>query len=839
MDCLTPGMILALLDVVDELPRSLTTMFSSGEALPLSTARAFLEKWPHCALENILSCTETSADISFCKITSQVTDSNRLLAPMADHRVCWENTMEVRDGALVITGFNIPDGYLTPCAQGCFSKTPDGRNVLASGDMAEWEEMADGTRLLWCNGRRDFNVKVRGHRVDLSGVEAVLEDCEKLRDVAVFCAKENIWVFVVTDDLPAVQAYALEQVPLFHLLMWRQLKSLPYTATGKRDRVACKMMLDTPTELPGGEPRADEREVADIWAEVLGRPVGREENFMHAGGHSLLAMKLAKKVGLSSPVEALGCHSCVLHRAPGLPALSLFSVVVEPCFGRRHGQVFAYPTVASMVAYLAPKTATAPGDPKQRSVTLDSSVAIVGMSGRFPGAPSTGALWDALRDGKDLLTTVSKEPARVPKKGLVPDSGIDSSFWGVPLEQASMMDTAQRMLLEVAYEALEDAGLDPLKVSGRVGVVVCGGSLQHYATERLGLDVEQMRSERPDDYFALEIGTDKDYLATSISYRLNLTGPSEVVQTACSSSLVAVVRAVQMLRLGLCDYVLCGGASFSPDGAVRQVDGMIWSPDGVCRPFADDANGTVNADGCGLVLLTRLEAAQARRQRVYANICGAAVNNDGSRKAGFSAPSFQGQVEVIRMAHADANISGDDVDYIEAHGTGTRLGDPLEVQALAEALSTKRTILLGSVKGNLGHMNTAAAIPGYLCCVLWTGFGSLMDRVLQQPSLWCSSRFASSRVCLRVDVVIFGVLNVLWVIGNGPWFSGAMSVAADGLRLVCQFGLHVWGFLCLVSDMSRRSANQRTLVNIPRLGRTYVADEHQMVMTMRVLSANM
>jgi acyl transferase domain-containing protein len=238
--------------------------------------------------------------------------------------------------------------------------------------------------------------------------------------------------------------------------------------------------------------------------------------------------------------------------------------------------------------------------------------------------------------------------------------------------------------------------------------------LPHYADDVLAVDLEELRVERPEDYFALEIGTDKDYLATTISYRLNLHGPSEVVQTACSSGLVAIVRAMQMLRLGLCDYVLCGGASFSPDAAVRKVDGMIWSPDGVCRPFAEGANGTVNADGAGLIVLTRLDAAQERGQRVYSTVLGGATNNDGARKAGFSAPSFQGQVEVIRDAHADAGVTGGDLDYVEAHGTGTKLGDPLEVQALTEALETERTVHLGSVKGNIGHMNTAAGVPGFI-----------------------------------------------------------------------------------------------------------------------------
>nr|AQS99290.1 type I polyketide synthase [Gambierdiscus polynesiensis] len=163
---------------------------------------------------------------------------------------------------------------------------------------------------------------------------------------------------------------------------------------------------------------------------------------------------------------------------------------------------------------------------------------------------------------------------------------------------------------------------------------------------------------------------------------------------------------------------MCGGASFSPDRAIRKVDGMIWSPEGVCRPFADGANGTVNADGAVLAVLTTLEAAQTRGQQVYAAVLGGATNNDGSRKAGFSAPSFEGQVEVIRAAQSDAGIIGSVVDYVEGHGTGTKLGDPLEAQALTEALKTKSKVLLGSVKGNVGHMNTVAGMSGLVKATL-------------------------------------------------------------------------------------------------------------------------
>lgn len=180
-------------------------------------------------------------------------------------------------------------------------------------------------------------------------------------------------------------------------------------------------------------------------------------------------------------------------------------------------------------------------------------------------------------------------------------------------------------------------------------------------------------------YFAIEVAHDKDYVASVISYYLDLTGPSEVVQAACASSLVAVARGVQAIRLGLCDVALCGGASFSADDAIRAVEGMIWSPEGTCKPYADDASGTVPADGAAIVVITSRPCA-----RTYAEVRGVAVNNDGRRKSAFSQPSCEAQVEVVRAALANAKTSPAEVDYVEGHGTGTKIGDPIELQALAE-----------------------------------------------------------------------------------------------------------------------------------------------------------
>ena len=248
----------------------------------------------------------------------------------------------------------------------------------------------------------------------------------------------------------------------------------------------------------------------------------------------------------------------------------------------------------------------------------------------------------------------------------------------------------------------------PVSTPGMASACANEAHPQHY--------VSLARARCADLYFGAEVNHDKDFVATTLAYHLDLRGPAETVATACSSSLVAVSRAVHAIRLGLCDVAICGGASCSPDTAMRVVDGMIWAADGVCRPFSDAAAGTVPADGSALLVLTAGQCARA-----YATLKGVGVNNDGARKGTFSQPSEAGQVEVMRMALSDADLAAEQVDYVEAHGTGTRVGDPIEVGALA-ALHRERgeanRLVVGSIKGHIGHTNTVAGAASLVKAVL-------------------------------------------------------------------------------------------------------------------------
>jgi phthiocerol/phenolphthiocerol synthesis type-I polyketide synthase E len=359
-------------------------------------------------------------------------------------------------------------------------------------------------------------------------------------------------------------------------------------------------------------------------------------------------------------------------------------------------------------------------------------IAIVGMGARFPGSPSVEAFWEHLTAGTSLLSQATDEELR--DAGVDPDSAramhfvrsgtrlkdaenFDAKFFGLTRREAEIMDPQQRIFLECAYEAMEHAGLNG--DGARVGLFA-GCGMNTYLMQLLG-NPELMASAGG---YQLMLGNDKDFLATRVAYKLNLRGPAVVIQTACSTSLAAVHLACQSLLSGECDSALAGGVSvmFPQVAGYAYIPGMILSPDGLCRPFDEQAQGTVPGKGAGVVVLKRLSDATAAGDTIYAVIAGSAWNNDGSGKVGYTAPSVEGQASVIRAAQAAAGIHPDRVGYVEAHGTGTELGDPIEVAALVDVFGTRSAeaapCLLGSVKANMGHADVAAGVASLIKATL-------------------------------------------------------------------------------------------------------------------------
>jgi acyl transferase domain-containing protein len=419
----------------------------------------------------------------------------------------------------------------------------------------------------------------------------------------------------------------------------------------------------------------------------------------------------------------------------------------------------------------------------------DHEIAIIGMAGRFPGARDIDELWQVVHSGSETITFFSDDellaagvpaatlhdPRYVKAQGrLAQVEDFDASFFGYSPREAEILDPQHRLFLEEAWHALEHAGYDPQTYRGRIGVY--GGSkLSHYLLYHLLTRPELWQTM---GNMQIIISNDKDTLASRVSYKLNLRGPAINVQTACSTSLVAVHLACQSLLCGENDIALAGGCAIvlpQEQGYFYQ-EGGVASADGHCRAFDARASGTVSASGVGLVVLKRLANALADGDTIHAVIKGSAINNDGSLKVGFTAPGIEGQAEVIADALAMAEVQAEQVAYIETHGTGTTIGDPIEVAALTRVFRayTERTrfCALGSLKTNMGHLDSAAGVAGLIKTVLALKHGELPPHLhFAQPNP--AIDFARSPFYVNTHLSP-------WPAQDGPRLAGVSSFGIGG-----------------------------------------------------------
>ena len=457
-----------------------------------------------------------------------------------------------------------------------------------------------------------------------------------------------------------------------------------------------------------------ERIVTEIWQQALGvEQVGLYDNFFDLGGNSLIGLQVVAKIKKALHVQ--------------IPAVALFEA----------------PTISALIKYLLPQVPSAADTSIQqlaqrrnqaRQTIGQQDIAIIGMSGRFPGASNIEQFWHNLRDGIESIRFFSneeleaagvdpdllKKPNYVKARPILDDiEHFDAAFFGYSPREAALTDPQHRLFLECCWEALEQAAYDPYTYDGLIGVF--GGT--NISTYLLSLASDPETLQSVDDY-QLVISNDKDSLTTSVSYKFNLKGPSFAVQTFCSTSLVAVHLASQSLLHGECDLALAGGVSVrvpSQAGHLYQEGGME-SPDGHCRTFDAQARGSLFGDGVGVVVLKRLSEALADGDPIRAVIKGSAINNDGSLKVSYTAPSVVGQAEVVSTALQVAGVPAASISYLEAHGTATELGDPIEVASLTRAFQsqTEQTgfCAIGSVKTNIGHLDRAAGVSGLIKTVL-------------------------------------------------------------------------------------------------------------------------
>lgn len=369
---------------------------------------------------------------------------------------------------------------------------------------------------------------------------------------------------------------------------------------------------------------------------------------------------------------------------------------------------------------------------RQAAAVAETDIAIVGMAAHLPGAPSIAEYWDNLRNGIESIRQLTEaellahgeDPAKLRHPNYVPAAAVldgfetfDADFFGFSPKEAAILDPQHRQFLEVAWEALENAGHPPEAFGGSIGVFAgCGMGSYFYFNLCSNRDLVDSTGM----FLLRHTGNDKDFLATRVSHIFDLKGPSINVQTACSTSLVAVHYAAQALLNGECDMALAGGVTIELPHARGYVfnEGEILSPDGHCHAFDHRAQGTVFGSGAGCVVLRRAVDAIRDGDHIWAILKGSAVNNDGAAKAGYLAPSVDGQARCIAEAQAIAGVTSDTVDYVECHGTGTYLGDPIEVAALtagfAESADTVGSCRIGSVKTNIGHLDTAAGVASLI-----------------------------------------------------------------------------------------------------------------------------
>ncbi|HEU5382931.1 MAG TPA: SDR family NAD(P)-dependent oxidoreductase, partial [Ktedonobacteraceae bacterium] len=534
---------------------------------------------------------------------------------------------------------------------------------------------------------------------------------------------------------------------------------------------------DAPTS---GEPGAQlviaedyEPKIAEIWCQVLGvEQVSPHDNFFDLGGNSLVALEVISRLKKAFRMQ--------------IPAVALFEA----------------PTVSTLAKYLCPSAPDAQvaakhnilEERRQRAKqhTQQDGIAIVGMALRFPGAATVEQFWENLRDGKESITFFSDEELLAagvdPQTLRDPDyvkarpvlDGIDqfdANFFGYSPREAELTDPQHRIFLECAWEAMESAGYDTRSYDGLIGVFG-GTNLSTYLLTLIAGSPEALQSI---DGFQIGIGNDKDSLTTSVSYKLNLRGPSFAVQTFCSTSLVATHLACQSLLHGECDMAMAGGVSIRVPDRVGYwfQEGGQESSDGHCRTFDAKSQGSVLGDGVGVVVLKRLSDALEDGDIIHAVIQGSAINNDGSLKISYSAPSVAGQSEVVVQALASAGVLAEDIGYVEAHGTATELGDPIEVASLTKAYRTQTDntgyCAIGSLKTNMGHLDRAAGVAGLIKTVL----------ALKHEQIPASLHFESPNPEIDFEHSPFFVNTQLrsWQRSEKPRYAGVNSLGMGGTNV--------------------------------------------------------
>jgi len=708
-----------------EVPSSLKEVFTSGEQLKITPAIANLFKQlPGCRFCNqygpteghVVSELELKGDPSTWPALPNIgTAIDNVKLYVLDEQM--KPVAKGEEGELYLGGACVAKGYIgrDDLTAERFLADPfeAGGRLYKTGDRAA--ELPNGE--IDYKGRIDGQVKVRGYRIELGEVEVAMEKHPSVEQ-AVATVREDrpglkrlIGYYVAKSDLSTndLRKHLAARLPDYmQPSAFVAVQELPRTPSGKIDRKALPApdVKRPDLDVAFAAPTTDvQKTLANVWADLLGIDrVGIDDNFFDLGGNSLLSIQCVAQLeghGLKLPIVKLYQHPTIRACAAFLEGDALATSPAEMAMARK---------------------AAAGGSRK-------GDVAIIGMSGRFPGAANVEELWKNLVAKKNSISSwtvdeldpsipaeLRNDPDYVKARGVIAEADkFDHAFFGVNPKVAALMDPQQRVFLETAWAALEDAAYDPAQFAGLIGVYAGMGNNTYFTRNVIGHPelIEQVGD------FAVMTANEKDYIATRLAFEFDLRGPALSIHTACSTSLVAIVQAFKALRDGECDMALAGGIAITApiNSGIVYNEGGMYSPDGSTRTFDAQGKGTSFSDGCGIIVLKRLDDAVRDNDHVYAVIKGAALNNDGSDKASFTAPSVRGQAEVIAMAQADAGVTPDQITYVEAHGTATPLGDPIEVEALTLAFGGKTNgqhCAIGSIKSNIGHLTAAAGAAGVI-----------------------------------------------------------------------------------------------------------------------------
>ena len=794
---LTAGLFNA---IVDEDPRQLSgvaELVIGGEALSVAHVRRAQQELVGTTIINGYGPTESTTFATTYRIPLLAQDHSATIPigfpiPGTTLEIMDADGTPVVDGAegeLWIGGAGVALGYVGQPERTAerFRDDPQRPGTLRyrTGDLVR--RRPDGA--LEFRGRVDAQVKIGGYRIELEEIERALLTFTGVRAVAVVAAARGeaqplqLVAFVVPTITGMSRAPARWREGLRALLprvmvpaAIHLIDALPLTANGKVDRGALAARADVRAEGRAelrAEGRVDlraapqasmldatalERTLQELWESLLDQPVAPTANLFDLGASSLLVIRAVARLRTQHGLD--------------VPAI----------------RCFEHPTIRGLAEALAGSTEIDVPSHAAASETVDRRIAIVGAAVRLPGAPSLDAFWALLDRGGDAITRFTDEtldpsvslaerqdPQYVRARGILDDvDQFDPGFFGLSLREAQLTDPQQRLWLELAWEALEDAGLVAARSTAVVGVF--GGVYNNSYLPRVTAarpDLVQQYGE-----FNAMLLNEKDYVAPRVAHRLGLRGPAVSVHTACSTSLVAICQAVQNLRDGSCDVALAGGVSLTMPtrSGYRHQEGSMLSPDGVTRPFDEQSQGTVFSDGAGVVVLKRYQDAVRDGDRIEAVIRGVGVNNDGAGKASFTAPSVTGQADVLRRALDDAGVRAADVHYIEAHGTATPLGDPIEVEALRRVFmadqAAEGACLLGSVKSNIGHTVIGAGVAGLLKVVL----------ALRHERLPGTAHYERPNPALSLPGSPFRVAaeSTPWPRGSVPRLAGISSFGVGG-----------------------------------------------------------